>query len=355
MAGTITHQWNGTILTITSDSGTTACDLKGEKGDDGARGAMGLPGDTNLTDAVDKAEAAAKDAIAAKEATELIFGNAKTASIVCEDTASVVSTDAAAAMPAVGLVSNIDGSGWNKITLTHTNRNLVSHLDAVFTQGHKNVVPTAEYIDVHTPTTFDYQRYDNIKLKAGQPYTYVVNFEVYGRDEADTRVTSVAYRLSAKSSSNTARDIKANGSYTHVVNYTPDADITTTLLCYPNFGNNGTTKVPSKVKTRVMLLEGTYTAETAPAFVPCEKETFTATLPQTITSGEYDWNTGILTDASGTEYQLEPQQINLWKGYNTIWSDTGETALTYNADIKLYIDNRVETLTNAIISLGGNV
>ena len=44
MAGTITHNWNGTFLTITSDSGTTAMDLKGEKGDTGARGARGLPG-----------------------------------------------------------------------------------------------------------------------------------------------------------------------------------------------------------------------------------------------------------------------------------------------------------------------
>ncbi len=34
----ITHEWNGTILTITSDSGTSSCDLRGEKGDDGARG-----------------------------------------------------------------------------------------------------------------------------------------------------------------------------------------------------------------------------------------------------------------------------------------------------------------------------
>lgn len=41
MAGTIKHEWNGTVLTITSDSGTSSADLKGEKGDDGARGAQG--------------------------------------------------------------------------------------------------------------------------------------------------------------------------------------------------------------------------------------------------------------------------------------------------------------------------
>ena len=46
MAGTIEHQWNGTVLTITSDSGTSSCDLKGDKGDDGIRGPQGRPGTT---------------------------------------------------------------------------------------------------------------------------------------------------------------------------------------------------------------------------------------------------------------------------------------------------------------------
>ena len=40
----IYHEWNGTILTITSDSGTSSCDLKGDKGDDGIRGAQGIAG-----------------------------------------------------------------------------------------------------------------------------------------------------------------------------------------------------------------------------------------------------------------------------------------------------------------------
>ena len=44
MAGTIEHSWNGTILTITSDSGTSSVDLKGGKGDTGPRGAQGPAG-----------------------------------------------------------------------------------------------------------------------------------------------------------------------------------------------------------------------------------------------------------------------------------------------------------------------
>ena len=38
------HQWNGTILTITSDSGTSSADLKGSRGDLGPRGPQGPAG-----------------------------------------------------------------------------------------------------------------------------------------------------------------------------------------------------------------------------------------------------------------------------------------------------------------------
>ena len=44
MAGEIKHKWNGTILTITSDSGTSSMDLKGRQGDDGIRGPQGPAG-----------------------------------------------------------------------------------------------------------------------------------------------------------------------------------------------------------------------------------------------------------------------------------------------------------------------
>lgn len=44
MPGEIKHEWNGTILTITSDSGTSSMDLKGAVGDIGPRGPQGAPG-----------------------------------------------------------------------------------------------------------------------------------------------------------------------------------------------------------------------------------------------------------------------------------------------------------------------
>lgn len=44
MAGTIKHSWNGTILTIESDSGISSVDLKGPGGPIGPRGAQGPAG-----------------------------------------------------------------------------------------------------------------------------------------------------------------------------------------------------------------------------------------------------------------------------------------------------------------------
>lgn len=46
-----THSWNGTILTVTSSSGTSSADLKGEKGDKGATGPMGPQGEKGETGA----------------------------------------------------------------------------------------------------------------------------------------------------------------------------------------------------------------------------------------------------------------------------------------------------------------
>ena len=39
-----THSWNGTVLTVTSASGTSSADLKGAKGDTGSPGETGSPG-----------------------------------------------------------------------------------------------------------------------------------------------------------------------------------------------------------------------------------------------------------------------------------------------------------------------
>ena len=49
----VTHSWKGTTLTITSASGTSSVDLKGEKGDQGIQGIQGIQGVQGLPGTVD--------------------------------------------------------------------------------------------------------------------------------------------------------------------------------------------------------------------------------------------------------------------------------------------------------------
>ena len=48
-------------------------------------------------------------------------------------------------------------------------------------------------------------------------------------------------------------------------------------------------------------------------------------------------------------YQLTPQELDTLLGTNNIWSDTGDTEVTYPADTKLYIDGKI---AEAIAALG---
>lgn len=48
--------------------------------------------------------------------------------------------------------------------------------------------------------------------------------------------------------------------------------------------------------------------------------------------------------------QLTPQQLDMLKGYNYIWSDTGDMVFTYIADTKMYIDNAIAAIAASIIN-----
>lgn len=47
-SSTITHSWDGTVLTVTSASGTSSADLKGAKGDKGDKGEQGEKGEQGI-------------------------------------------------------------------------------------------------------------------------------------------------------------------------------------------------------------------------------------------------------------------------------------------------------------------
>lgn len=257
--------------------------------------------------------------------------------ITTEASGAVVTLTDAAARVVQGLVTTIDPTteGVTAVTLTRTGRNLISHLDYNITKGHTATIITEDCIDVTVPTSYDYGIIP-VHLKGGVTYTLVIDWEVYGRDEGATSSTKIAYRINLPGASNVQQTVTSNGENRYVKTYTPEDDGAYDIICYPNHGS----ALKACSRTRVMLLEGAYTADTAPAFESCARQTLTVALPETVYGGTLDWTNGTLTithDADGAEleapetYQLDPQQLTLLKGYNALWSDAGDTAVTYIA------------------------
>ena len=55
--------------------------------------------------------------------------------------------------------------------------------------------------------------------------------------------------------------------------------------------------------------------------------------------------------ATHVTYHLTSQEITTLLGQNNIWADTGDTSVTYRADTKLYIDNKItQAIANALNS-----
>ena len=106
MAGTITHVWNGTILTITTDSGTTSADLQGPKGDMGIRGPQGAPGSTTTADLAPYATKAYVD-----EQIKNVKPDASDVEVDLSDYYTKSETDAKI-QTAVGAIPSVDLTGY---------------------------------------------------------------------------------------------------------------------------------------------------------------------------------------------------------------------------------------------------
>lgn len=62
----------------------------------------------------------------------------------------------------------------------------------------------------------------------------------------------------------------------------------------------------------------------------------------------------VYTLTNPATYQLTPAQLSTLLGENRVWADTGEVDLTYTADTKLYIDNKLAALSATMLENIGN-
>lgn len=99
-----THRWDGTVLTITSASGTTSADLKGEKGEpgdpgkDGKDGADGKPGENYVLTDEDRADIAQQAAVLVEDG-DVLANKAAKPLIIYADNAPNTGTNSESGIP----------------------------------------------------------------------------------------------------------------------------------------------------------------------------------------------------------------------------------------------------------------
>lgn len=205
----ITHKWTGTVLTITSDSGTSSCDLKGDKGDDGARGAQGKAGGT------------------------------------CYNVSQA----------AYNYVDNSDFSAARFIAQAGFNSkhgNFLYMGDRWINDNNLTAEQQTNGIKITTTGQYQYIK-QHITVKVGQTYTAAI--------KASTNTTNVALAAYPRSSLSTPYARVIGNSGIQVITFTPTEEVLQ-LLVYAGYSSNG----GSAVIEWVALYEGEYTAATLPPY-----------------------------------------------------------------------------------------
>lgn len=298
---------------------------------------------TEMEQATSDANTAADKANYAAE----VYGN-RAPAIIEEASGDVVTIDDAAAHRPVALVSHInaaeDGTGKSAVSLTRTGKNLFGGMalaqsivsqaaGATLDENAKTITYNAG--KVVGITLFEYpfkpETQYTLYFTPAENSANSPNMQVFYVGETEgvrlapiTNQTVWAYKTAQGKTVERIAGRNYNG---------------TTILLYEQCG----------------IFEGVVTEE---EFVPYEGQTLTAELPEPVTDGVLDWTTGVLTvneDGTTRTVQLAAQHLEMLKGQNNIWCDTGETTLAYVADTKMYIDNKFAELTAAVLSTGANV
>ena len=368
MAGTITHSWNGTILTITSDSGTTAMDLKGEKGDTGARGARGLPGKAGggarIEDGVISDETTWSSSGIIDRFAELMGTNANPAvldnpypNFPLQITTSFEAKQEGSGEPSPDNIRPI--IGFDSVKLTRCGKNLINPK-----------IDTDNYYAPYTTTNAD--------------GSITVN------NSSSSKVYPATVWTRLPSGTYTAKITRISGSNPTEVflqcNDTSDYSSNIAAIGVKTF------TVSEETQVRFMVVaepSASYTASiqiekgsTATEYEPYQGDTFTIALGGTYYGGTLDWNMGVLmvewelissyagealpdewiSDrdvystgatptigaqiayklATPTTIQLTPQEIKAIKGINTLYSNAQELTVIGRVDTMYQLSKLAE-------------
>lgn len=185
------------------------------------------------------------------------------------------------------------------------------------------------WIDVTSQKKYDYLL-NSLYFLAGLTYTIRYEMEVYGRPEDSSGETKIGVGAESAQYFN----VTANGSYVHVVTYTPDVSGVYDIVSHANAGS----AVPAAVRFRITCMIGSYTEETMPAWTPCQEQRIT--LPYLL-RGVPVASGGNYTDANGQQWATD--EIDFSRGVYVkrvgAVQFTGTEAWTTSAGYCVYINS----------------
>lgn len=300
---------------------------QGEKGDTGAEGPRGPAGTPGMPE--EAVLMAIRVAVANK--AEAIFETCNLAAEVSFD----IAREGSLLWP-VSKITAAGPSGLERISLTRCGKNL---LDA------EKLLDAANWVqNVSSGGALVNGSNYAFPLPVKEGVTYTLSISKSGTDERQAYyypikvvngVGSVVRYMYAVSG--TAQN------YNPVVSFTPAAG--ERYYLYANFNYNGpATELGTELMSGTQLERGSE----ATAFESYRGETYEQALPEAVSQGFYDWGEGELTivdaDMQKRVLFLTPREILAFSGVNILFSDCGDTAAVFRADLKKYIDKRIRQL-----------
>ena len=369
------------VISWTNDGGKTnpqPVSIKGPQGDD------------YILTVTDKEEIAQQAAVSLAPALD-----EKAPVIYCEASGAIASfTDGADDLPVQDLVVQIEpvqaGSGdpspdnvrpitgWTGANVQRTGKNLMPmpydiNKPAAYKSGWYGTTLDGDWV-VQTGAPIGRGGFGGVcvhNLKSG---TYTFSFDADLSEAVNNKMAVSIWQMTAKGDIS-GRSLGYAIALTHYsASITFDDDIETFAIRVTSSGNSNTAVVRCK---NIQLELGS----TATDYEPYQSETYDIEFPTeagTVYGGSLDVTTGVLTVdraqiasyagetlpstwisdrdvysagatpttgaqvvyelATPQTYQLTPTEIRTLLGQNNIWADTGDTAVTYRADTKLFVE-----------------
>lgn len=333
-----------------ADNATDAATTAGNSATKAATSEQAAQGSAMLASAAQiAAEAAADRAEAVKASIPEDYSalaeavSLKAPAIICEESGEVVSVSDAAEGQLMSVVSHIDAAdGVTEVSLTRTGRNILDGL--AFARNIAATVTNAEVDEDAKTVKYAASRVSG-KVLFEWPFRENARYTIIMTPASDN--TAGTPNMRVMYTDGTVSNIAANNMVDGKWVFATSED-TTKTVAYIQGRNSGSTT--TLLYEECGVFEGVLTADD---FGPYDGVTLTVTLPETVTSGAFDWTTGALTineDGASRTVQLAPQRLDFLKGYNSLWSSTGATDVRYLADTKLYIDNQIAAIAAAVIN-----